>query len=195
MIVPASRLLRLHLLSRRTIRTAVVLAGIAAVLRVIQPWTEAPGAIARVLPLLLVAAAAAIVATATRSPFGDAERTSDLLPGLRLAHLVVLVVLAAGVLALVGGGDPASTVRNLAGYTGIALLTAAVVGPPAAPITVLAYTFACQAAITNHDETVWTWPTLPGSDGSAVSVAVGCLAVGVTAVVRRGPRDRQTDPE
>jgi hypothetical protein len=47
MIVPASRLLRLHLLSRRTIRTAVVLAGIAAVLRVIQPWTEAPGAIAR----------------------------------------------------------------------------------------------------------------------------------------------------
>jgi hypothetical protein len=188
------RLLWLHLLSRRTVRTVAVLAAVAAVLRVIEPWTYAPGAISRVLPLLLVAAAAAVIATATRSPFGEAERTGHLLPRLRLGHVLLLVALAAGVLALARTGDAVATARNLAGYTGIALLTAVAVGPPAAPITVLAYTVACQAAITNRDETVWTWPTLPGGDGTAMFVATAVLASGITALVWRGSRERQTDP-
>ena len=74
--------------------------------------------------------AATAIATGTGNPFGDTERTaSSPLPVLWLTHLLLLTTVAAAGTALAGltttyAVPGAVLLRNLAGFTGLALLVA-----------------------------------------------------------------------
>ena len=122
------RLVRLHLISRRVPATLVALAACAVVLRVElqQHWLS--GGLE--LPLLIEAGAAALVAVACGSPFGDPERaTGRWLPWLRLGAALGLTATAFGVLAIGAAaahlpGGYLAVLRNVAGITGIGLLSA-----------------------------------------------------------------------
>ena len=128
------RLAGLHLVSRRAPASLLALAGVAVALRVALRWTPASGASSVMFPLIVAAAAAAVISATTHSPLGEPERvTGPWLPWLRFGSGVIMAGAACGALALgaVGGhlalGAPA-LLRDLAGLTGIALITAAQLG-------------------------------------------------------------------
>jgi hypothetical protein len=134
MLVPSARLVGLHLVSRRVPASLLALAVAAVALRVVLRWTPASGAYSVMFPLIVATAAAVAVSVTTYSPLGVPERVAGRgLPWLRLGTVLVTVGGACGALALgaVGGhlaiGVPA-LLRDLAGLTGIALLTAALLG-------------------------------------------------------------------
>jgi hypothetical protein len=201
--VISHRLVGLHLVSRQTRLAVAVLAVVAVVLRISQPWTGGPGLsglFAQVVLMLLTVAAAAVTATMTQSPFGESERiAASPLAVLRLTQLFILTT-TAGItfaLAAVTGTTAIGTagiLRNLAGFTGIALITAALLGGAHSWTAPLAYTLLCGGAIDEQSSSEWTWPTLPAGDRNAALVAVALLVVGIAAVTFAGPRDRLSDP-
>jgi hypothetical protein len=190
-----SRLLRLHLLSRRAPLALILITAIAAILRGAQPWTEGPGEFAGMLPLVLAVAAAAVVATSTVSPFGEPERATYPLRWLRLIHIMTLLLAAAGLLGLARlGHDPLSAIRNLAGFTGMALLTAAVISAPLSWITSLAYAIYCGGPMDIRQVTLWSWPALPSSNHTATLFALLLLGAGVITITHFGAHDHHADP-
>jgi hypothetical protein len=192
--VGSARLLWLHLLSRRVPLALALIAATAAVLRAVAPWTEGSGEFAGLLPLVLTVAAAAVIAASASSPFGEPERAKYPLTRLRLVHLLMVLAAAAGLLALARlGHDPLATVRNLAGFAGLALLTATVISAPLAWITPLAYAIFCGGPIDIHAVTLWSWPALPSSNHAAALIAVLLLGAGCVAITRAGARDRDAD--
>ncbi|MCW2879621.1 MAG: hypothetical protein JWQ95_3721 [Sphaerisporangium sp.] len=201
MTSPSLRLIGLHLRSRATGRSVLLLAGTATALRLCLPWTEGTGTGAQrmfseMVLLLVGVAGAAIVATGIRSPFGEAERAGRPLPRLRLLHVAVLAV-AAGTLLLAGGLAPSTDtialLRDLGGLTGIALLTACLLGSHLSWITPLAYVVVCGGALDFDQTSLWTWPVLPAGDRTALVVAGVLLAAGTVATTVTGPRDHITD--
>jgi hypothetical protein len=128
------RLAGLHLVSRRVPASLLALAVVAVALRVALRWTPASGVYSVMFPLIMAAAAAAVISATTHSPLGEPEGvTGSRLPWLRFGSAVIMAGAACGALALgaVGGhlalGAPA-LLRDLAGLTGIALITAALLG-------------------------------------------------------------------
>jgi hypothetical protein len=195
-VTPASgRLLWLYLLSRRTPLALILVIAVAAVLRAVQPWTEGSGEFAAMLPLVLAVAVAAVIAASTRSPFGEPEHATYPLPWLRLIQVTALLLAAAGLLGLARlGHDPLSAVRNLGGFTGLALITAAVIGAPLAWITPLAYAIYCGGPLDIQAVTLWSWPALPASNRTAALIALLLLGAGITFITRAGAHDHDTDP-
>jgi hypothetical protein len=195
-VTPVSgRLLWLHLLSRHTPLALILVITVAAVLRAMQPWTEGTGEFAGMLPLVLAVAAAAVVATSTRSPFGEPERATCSLPCLRLIQVTALLVTAAALLGLARlGHDPLSAIRNLGGFTGLALMTAAVISAPLSWITPLAYAIYCGGPIDIRAVTLWSWPALPSNNDTAALIALLLLGAGITSITRTGAYDRHSDP-
>jgi hypothetical protein len=190
-----ARLLWLHLLSRRVPLALALITAAAAVLRAVQPWTEGTGEFAGMLPLVLTVAAAAVIATTTSSPFGEPERATSPLPWLRLIHVLAILLAAAGLLALARlHHDPLSAIRNLAGFTGLALLTAAVISAPLSWITPLAYVIYCGGPIDIHQVSLWSWPALPSSNNPATLIALLLLSAGLITITRTGAHDRHADP-
>lgn len=194
--VPPARLVRLHLASRSIPGCLLVLAGCAITLRIVLHWTPHSGAGARQLPLLIEAAAAAVVGVVTRSPFGEPERaTGRWLPFLRLGAAVALTALAFG--ALAAGSAAAhldygylALLRDLAGMTGIALLAAAVAGGSLAWPGPLAY----WALATSRDWTTpWIWPDRPPHDLGAALCAALVFAAGTVVITVRGARDSASE--
>jgi hypothetical protein len=191
----SGRLLWLHLLSRRAPLALILIVAVAAVLRAMQPWTEGGGEFAGLLPLVVVVAAAAVIATSARSPFGEPERATYPVSRLRLIQVTALLLAAAGLLGLARlGHDPLAAIRNLGGFTGLALLTAAVISAPLSWITPLALTIYCGGPIDIQDVSLWSWPALPSSNATAALIAIALLGAGVTAITRVGAHDRQPDP-
>src|SRR5215813_10831160 len=140
------RLVWLHLRSRRAPLALALVIAIAAVLRLMQPWAVGPGPFAGTLPLALATGAAAMIAASTQSPFAGPERATWPAPWLRLIQVAAFVLAAAGLLALARlGHDPLAAIRNLAGLTGLALITATLISAPLAWITPLAYVLYCGA--------------------------------------------------
>ncbi|MGH3252608.1 MAG: hypothetical protein ACRDOI_41225 [Trebonia sp.] len=173
----------------------ILIVAVAAVLRAVQPWTEGPGEFAAMLPLVLAVAAAAVIATSTRSPFGEPERATYPLPRLRLIQVTALLLAAAGLLGLARlGHDPLAAIRNLGGFTGLALLTAAVLSAPLSWITPLALAIYCGGPIDVQAVTLWSWPALPSGNDLAALIAFLLLGAGVTAITRAGAHDRHPDP-
>ncbi len=118
-----NRLIHLHLRSRRVPLVPLLVAATAVLLRAAKPWTETTGEFAALLPLILAVAAAGLVASSTRSPFGDPERATYPLRRLRVVQVVVLVVVSIALLGVARiGDDPLATMRNVAGFTGLALV-------------------------------------------------------------------------
>ena len=196
--IPA-RLARLYLDSRQTRTTLAMLAAAAAALRATQPVTREPGIFPELTLMLLTLAAAAIIATATRNPFGETERTSSSpLPALRLTHVAILIATAAATTTAAGWTasyaiSPPAIIRNLAGFTGIALLTAAVLGAHLAWTMPLGYIIYCGAQLDAQDYSLRSWPILPATNHAATAIAVGLLIAGITTATITGARNRRSD--
>jgi hypothetical protein len=189
------RLAWLHLRSRRAPLALALVIAIAAILRALQHWTTGSGVSARTLPLVLTVAAAAIIAASSPSPFGDPERATWPPPRLRLIQAAAFVPTAAGLLALARlGHDPLAAIRNLAGFTGLALITATVLNALLSWITPLAYALYCSGQIDLQAVNLWSWPALPSSNHTALLIALLLLGAGVTAITRFGARDREPAP-
>jgi len=190
------RLARLHAASRHVLTCLVVLAACAVALRIALHWLPRSGVYARQIPLTIEAGAAAVIGVTTGSPFGEPERaTGRWLPWLRLAASVVLTGIAVGTLAagaaaahLAGGA--AGLARDVAGFTGIALLTAAVLGGGLAWIGPMAYLAVTLPALTENWTTPWIWPARPPHDRGAAICAALVFAGGVAVITVRGARDR-----
>lgn len=191
-----NRLLLLHLRSRRVPLVSLLIAVTAGVLRAVAPLTEGGSEFAGLLPLTLMVACAALIAASSRSPFGDPERATYPLPRLRLIHLLTLVALGVVVIGAARiGDDPMAAVRDVAGLTGLALLTAPVIGAALAWIAPLAYVIYCGGALDVRQVDLWSWPALPGTDGAAALIALVLLVAGVATVTAVGARDQHTDPQ
>ena len=190
------RLIRLHLASRGVPAGLLVLAGCAVALRIMLHWTPAgSGAAARQLPLLIEAAAAAVIGMTSRSPFGEPERaTGRWLPFLRLGTAVALTAVAFGVLA---AGSAAAhldygylgLLRDLAGMTGIALLAAALAGGGLAWVGPLSFWMLAAYAVGAAWTTPWVWPGRPPQDRGAALCAALVFAAGAVVITVRGARD------
>ena len=137
--------------------------------------------------------AATAVGVSARSPFGDTERVvSRPLPPLRLVHLAGLIALAALALGLANRVETVDwtewmLVRNFAGYVGLALITARLIGASLSWITPVAYG---MAAFMSMSERRWAWPMKPGDDQWAAWTVVILLVVGLGLIVLTGGRDR-----
>jgi hypothetical protein len=196
MTPPAARLVTLYLGSRQTRTALALLAGSAAVLRASQPVTKDAGVFPDLTLMLLTLAGAAVIAAATRNPFGEAEHTaSSPLSALRLIHLLIVTGAATAAVATAGwtasyAASAPVLVRNLAGFTGIALLTAVFLGAHLAWTVPLGYVMYCGAELDAQTCRLWTWPTLPAGNHAASALAVGLLAAGIAAGTIIGSRDR-----
>lgn len=186
------RLVRLHLESRRVPAALVLMAACGAVFQGVLRWPGSRGSLQ--VPLIIEAAAAAIVAVTTRSPFGESERaTGRWLPylrggaaaGLTVAAFAALLAGAAGT-NLLGGTE--ALLRNVAGMGGVGLLSAAVVGGWLSWIGPMAYLALAEEALSSGWHTPWTWPARPPSDlGSALCAALVFFA-GLAVITIRGAR-------
>jgi hypothetical protein len=112
---------------------------------------------------------------------------------LRLLHLGGLLAWAALVLALallafdLEGARPAqpplALLRNLAGLTGLALLSARLISARAAWIAPLAFlTFSTVAVRQVEAPTLWAWPFRAGADGAPRVAALALLVVSLWLV-------------
>jgi hypothetical protein len=189
------RLVRLHAASRQVLTCLLVLAACAVALRTALHWLPHTGMLSRQIPLTIEAGAAAMIGVTTRSPFGEPERaTGRWLPWLRLALPVALAGAAVGVLAAGSASahlayGSVGLLRDVAGFTGIALLAAAVLGGALSWIGPVAYLAVTLPALTGHWATPWVWPARPPHDRGAAICAALVFAAGVAVITVRGARD------
>ncbi len=189
------RLVRLHLASRRALTCLLVLAACAVALRTALHWIPRSEMASRQLPLTIEVAAAAVIGVTTRSPFGEPElATGRWLPFLRLGAVMALAGAAFGALAagsasahLVGG--TLGLLRDLAGFTGIGLLAAAVLGGGLAWVGPMAYLVITLYAIEAAWATPWMWPARSPHDLGAALCASLVFAAGTATITVRGARD------
>jgi len=202
-IRPYTRLVRLHLASRRYQTALVTVLACAAALRIALHWPwNAYGALQ--LPLVAEAGCAVAIAATTASPFGEAERVGGgRLPWLRFGVPLSLCGVAAAALACAGvgthlAGGNVEMLRNLLGLTGIGLLCAVVLsgglawtGPTAYLIIGVygLYTLWHGPALT----TPWIWPAHPANDIGAAVCAVITFVLGLLMITMRGARDSSDD--
>jgi hypothetical protein len=191
------RLAWLYLVSRRAPAAAGLLAALGALLwaALHWHWNIAGGAAAQqFIPLTIETGMAAVVAVTTYGPFGEPERaTGRWLPYLRLAAAVLLTAAALGALAAgaTGGYLPGGTLallRNLAGMTGIGLLSAAALGGAFGWTGPMAYLLITEGAFAGSWTTPWEWPTRPPHDLGGALCACGVFAAGIVAVTLIGTR-------
>lgn len=186
------RLAWLYLRTRLIARAIVGLVAVAAATRLgVHLATDDEGFIALVLTAVPLAAAA-IIGTSTRSPFGDLERAAGrALPTLRLGHLVGLVLLAMVGLGLTSAGWGIANgqwviLRNLAGFTGLALLTARALGGALAWVSPLAYG---GLVLQVGPERRWAWSLHLASDWEAWVFALLLLVAGLGVIALAGARE------
>jgi hypothetical protein len=198
---PGARLIWLHLRSRRVPAAVVALAVCGGVLRAALTWhwTFSGGPYAQLIPLIIEAAAAAVVAVTSHSPVGEPERaTGRWLPYLRFGTALALTGVAIGLLqlAVTGAGLNEGILvlaRNVIGMTGIGLLTSLVTGGLLAWTLPLGYMAFAQYALLEAWRSPWTWPARPPADRGAWICASVILAAGLAAFTLRGARDRLAD--
>jgi len=196
--VAALRLPWLYLVSRRVPVALGLLAGLAALLWSALHWhwgISGGRAAQQFISLTIETAAAAVIAVTTYGPFGEPERaTGRWLPYLRLGAAGALTAIAYGALAAgaAGGALPGGTLamlRNLAGITGIGLLSAAAVGGAFGWTGPLAYLLVTEVALTGNPTTPWVWPARPPHDLGGALCAALVFAAGTAAVTLFGARD------
>jgi hypothetical protein len=199
------RLMTLFLRSRQASPTLLTLVGVAAATGLafaLITSAELALLVRSVGPL----AAAVVVGVAVRSPFGETERlASAALALLRAGHVAGLVVVAAIGLGI-GGAlwrpagisiEDAVTIltRNLAGFAGLALIAAVLIGGGLSWLAPLGFGGGTMMAhlVGIADDAWWYWPVQDADDGSARFVATALLVVGIVALSRMGARDVMED--
>jgi hypothetical protein len=191
------RLLRLFLLSRRVPTALALLAGcgVAMQLAIRVHWISGTGVSSQAVPILIEGGAALIVTVAARSPFGEVERAvGGRTPWLRLGATLGLAAFA--VLALVVGAGPhgilggdLGILRSMAGLTGVAGLSAAVLAGPLASAGPLLYLGIAEFGINAQWSSPWIWPCCPPHDRGAAITAALALVAGLLAIALRGARE------
>lgn len=194
-----TRLVHLHLTSRRVPAALAVMAVCAIVLwaALHRRW-DSYGALQ--LPLLFEATCASVTAIATASPFGEPERvTGHRLPWLRMGTVIGLTAVAVAALAAAGtgthlAGGSMTAVRNLAGLTGLGLLCATLFGGVLAWTAPATYALLGMYALYTrwHGPALtspWIWPGRPGDDLGGALCAGAILIAGLVAITVRGARD------
>lgn len=151
------------------------------------------------IPVLLFAplAAACIVGVGTRSPFGEIERTlSYPLPALRLFHLAGLLACGSLMLSIatIGWDLPYTgliVTRNVLGLSGLAFITARIVGSGLSWTLPLAYVALVQLAGRDSEGewSQWAWPAHPFTDYLSGLLAATLLVVGLLTACFFGPRE------
>ena len=196
-----SRLVRLYLASRRVSVAAGALVGCSLVLRAALDWHWIPssGPLTQQLPVLLEAGTASVIAITTYSPFGDPERASGRwLPYLRFGTALALTAIAVGLLSAGAAaahlpGGTADMVRNVAGITGIGLISAAVIGAGLSWIGPIAYLALSEYSILNAWGNPWIWPTRPSQDAGATLCATLAFVAGAALITALGARQRAAE--
>jgi len=201
MTIPSSRLMMLFLRSRAAAQALLILTAIAATAGLALNASHHTDLIL-LLRMTAPLAAAVVVGIAVRSPFGETERTaSQLLPPLRLAHLALLLAYGVAGLALASTlpSDPSLGIllRNGAGFVGLALLGAWLLGTAISWLLPLAYGGAVYLAhLARPDSDAWwRWPIQPADDGSALVISLGLLTMGLALVVMTGAGDNPDEAE
>jgi hypothetical protein len=185
-------LARRYLASRRVPAALLLLAGCAAVLRTVLAagWASGDGLAARQVPLLVEGAAAVVVAAAAGSPFGEVERTAAArLRRLRLGTPLGLLLAAAALLATGTAGThlPGGLLvlpRDLAGLTGVALLSAAALGPALGWAGPVAYLVLAEYGLGMAWTAPWLWAGRAAGDAGGTVCAWLALAAGAAASLR-----------
>lgn len=176
-----TRLVVLYARGRRVgwcLALIVMAAGIRWLVRI--PATG-PGVFATLLRLVLPITAAVVVATALAGPFGLVERSaSTRLPWLRCGQVLATTLVAAGAFALTG-----ASMRDLAGFVGLALLAGAALGPARCWIVPLGYALACAGEVVLGEQPWWAWPLRAAGDTGALAMAMVLLVAGVVVATRR----------
>ncbi len=165
------------------------------------------------IQILATLLAACILGASIHSPFGDAERTVAYpLSPLRLGHLSGLLVwsllfLVAALLAFdLDGARPAYPflvlVRNLVGFTGLALLTARLLGarlswvlPVALGISPFVLLVASRNAISRTIELVLSWQLQSGGEKVPWIIAFVLFVAGLGLVCIFGSREPADEAE
>lgn len=140
-----------------------------------------------------------VIAITTHTPFGEPERaTGRWLPWLRLGIPVALTAAAFG--ALAAGAAAANLpdgalaiLRNVAGLTGVGLLSAAVLGGLLAWIGPMVYAVVAEVALLQAWTSPWTWPARPPHDRGAAVCAALVFVAGIAITTVRGARDSLSD--
>ena len=188
--------MRLHLLYARS-RGADPAGVVLLVLCVAAAWAgrwlvarpSLEPATARLPVTIALALAAAVVLAGTlHSPADELERTTPRSwAAWRAGHAAVATL--AAVLAVLPVLPPAvhgqqALVRNTVGLLGLALLTAALLGPRLAWTLPLGYTatvYLTGSPGRSAGRPVWAFLLQPGGTASATGVALGALAAGLAA--------------
>lgn len=198
------RLVRLYLISRRVPAATGLLAALAVLLwtALRQRWDITGGPAARlVIPLIVETGVAAVVAVSSHGSFGESERvTGRWLPWLRLGSALALTAVAYALLAAgaTGGGLPGGSLellRNLAGMTGVGLLSAAAVGGVFGWTGPLGYLLVVEGALAAGWGTPWIWPGRPAGDLGGALCASAVFAAGLAAVALLGARETGRGPD
>lgn len=183
--------------ARRTATAVLVLLGLALVERILGsaslrlsensslsiPWVV-------IVPLV----AGTVIGLSTRSTAAHWELFSARhQAAYRIAHTVTLCLVGAvstawGSNPLIGPLTTQGALRNLAGFTGLALIAAVAIGGNLAWTLPLAVGLASLTAGTSQGSPRgWAWPIQPDSNTAATLVALILLAVGMAAVTAKSP--------
>jgi len=191
------RLACLYLVSRRAPAALALLAALGALLwaALHWHWNIAGGPAAQsVIPLTIETGAAAVIAVTAHGPFGEPERAAGRwLPCLRLGAIMALTAAAAGLLAAgaAGGALPGgflAMARNVAGITGIGLLSAVALSGALAWTGPMAYLVLTETALAGNATTPWIWPARPPHDVGGALTAAGVFTAGALLLTVRGAR-------
>jgi len=185
----------LFLRSRMAVPALLVLTAVAAAAGLALAASD-DADLTLLLRMTAPLAAAVVVGVAVRSPFGEAERTaSQPLPPLRFAHLTLLLAYGVAGFALASvvpdDGSLGMLLRNGAGFVGLALIGAWMLGTAASWLLPLAFgggVFFAYLARPVSDAW-WRWPLQSADDGSALAIALSHLTVGLAIAVIAGARD------
>lgn len=191
------RLLYLYLRSRLA-DWAIALLVVSGVIEWLWLRRFPPSGFLLTMSLVFIPLAPAlIIGVGARSPFGDIERTASRAVGtLRFGHLIALFFL--GSLALFVGstgvtvGMDRELIRNLAGYLGLTLLAAWLIGTGLSWAVPLGY---AALALVIFPGNRLAWAVRFPIDSWSMTVAVTLLALGLLAVTLQGARDHPDERE
>ena len=191
-----ARLTWLYLASRRVPAALGLLACPSCLLwtALHLQWKIVGGPAAQfLLPLVVETGAAALIAVTSHAPFGEIERaTGRWLPWLRLGTALALTIAAFAALSAgaAGGalrGGDAALLRDLAGMTGIGLLSATALGGAFGWIGPIAYWLVTETGLALGWTTPWIWQGRPTGDLGGALCASTVFAAGIAAIAVIGP--------
>lgn len=185
--------------TRRTATAVLVLLGLGLVERFLgQAALQLSGNNSFSVPWVVVVplAAGTVIGTSTRSLAAHWELTSARnQAAYRIGHVIALFLLAAvattwGAAPLTGPLTTPAALRNLVGFTGLALIAAVMLGGNLARTLPVVGGIATLTAGTNQGvPRGWAWPILANGDQRAVLIALALLAAGAAAIAVRRPTE------